>query len=562
MTESGRTSGRTGNQTAEKILHLMTELVAIKSRSGTSDENMASDYIFRYISELEYFKKNKENCGLWSIDGDPEGRHIPYGLIRGKTENTVILTGHFDVVGEFDYGDAGELAFTVGEELENALRKKTMTEEQRHDMDSGEWIWAKGAADMKGGLAIHLALLEEFSQQALRGTLEGSVLFAAVPDEESYSRGMRAATKLLSDIKKKEDLDYKLLINPEPTDLVDGSQIMFLGTVGKTMPVVVVQGISSHIGHCFDGFNPLSILTAIYRETNGSLFFADKYKDEAAMPPTWLKMRDLKDVYDVSIPLRAAGYFTVLSLNSGPDQILSKLKAIAEYASEQEAENLEKTYSQYKKINRFETKSRLGYKPRVYSFSQLRKEIEDREGARFRSFYDSAYNETAEEIASGRLNYPDGTIKLIERVLDFAGFTDPVTVIAFAPPYYPAVNGNMVRGREFFAQKAYDIVAGLSAEEGQQVSYQNYFMGISDNSYTAVTGDDMENREYESETPLWGKAYSIDFESIKEINVPAVIYGPIGKEYHKWSERVNKKSLLYTVPKVTRELIKQAWYFE
>ena len=204
MTESGRTSGRTGNQTAEKILHLMTELVAIKSRSGTSDENMASDYIFRYISELEYFKKNKENCGLWSIDGDPEGRHIPYGLIRGKTENTVILTGHFDVVGEFDYGDAGELAFTVGEELENALRKKTMTEEQRHDMDSGEWIWAKGAADMKGGLAIHLALLEEFSQQALRGTLEGSVLFAAVPDEESYSRGMRAATKLLSDIKKKE----------------------------------------------------------------------------------------------------------------------------------------------------------------------------------------------------------------------------------------------------------------------------------------------------------------------------------------------------------------------
>lgn len=565
MTESYPATNETLNiqseKTAQKILKILTELVAIKSRTGTGDENPASDYIFRYISQLEYFKRNKEKCGLVAVDGDPKERYIPYGLIKGKSGNTVILTGHFDVVDEFDYGDVGELAFAVGEELENALRKKTMTEEQLQDMDSGEWIWAKGAADMKGGLAVHLTLLEELSRQALMGDLDGSVLFVAVPDEESYSWGMRSASKLIAHIKEKEDLDYKLLINPEPTDLVDGRQVMFLGTVGKTMPVIVVQGISSHIGHCFDGFNPLSILTSIYRKTNGCLFFADKYKDEATMPPTWLKMRDLKDVYDVSMPLRAAGYFTVLSLNSGPDQILSKLTAIANHAAQEEAGNLEKTYSKYKKINRFETKSQLGFKPKVYRFSDLRKELEDRDGELFESFYNQAYNEIADDIASGRLNYPDGTIKLMERVLDFSGFTDPVTVIAFAPPYYPAVNGNMVRGKEFFARKAYDIVAGISAEEGQEVSYQNFFMGISDNSYTAITGDDMENREYEAEAPLWGKAYSIDFDSVKKINVPAVIYGPIGKEYHKWSERVNKKSLLYTVPRVTRELIKQAWDF-
>ena len=53
-----------------------------------------------------------------------------------------------------------------------------------------------------------------------------------------------------------------------------------------------------------------------------------------------------------------------------------------------------------------------------------------------------------------------------------------------------------------------------------------------------------------------------DFASIKKINVPAVIYSPVGKEYHKWSERVNKKSLLQTVPAVTRGLIEQAWHFE
>lgn len=544
-----------------KILKILTELVALKSRTGTSDENLASDYIYNYISSLEYFKEHSENCGFAAIDTDPMKRHIPYGLIQGKSGDTVILSGHFDVVDEFDYGDAREIAYNIGEELENALKKNTLTEEQKQDMESGEWIWAKGAADMKGGLAIHMALLEEFSGQALAGELEGSVLFIAVPDEESYSCGMRASSELLARLRKEKNLDYKLLINPEPTDLVDGSQVMYLGTVGKTMPVIMVQGISSHIGHCFDGFNPLSVLTGIYQQTNGSLIFVDRYKDEATMPPTWLKMRDLKEVYDVSIPLRATGYFTVLSLNSGPDDILKKLLAISDHVAAEEAVKLEQTYAQYKKINKFETKSGLGLKPRVYSFNQLREELEQRDGKRFCEFYDQVYDEIAGQIASGSTNYPDGTIKLMEKVLDFAGFTDPVVVVAFAPPYYPAVNGNMVSGKEFFATKAYDIVAGLSAEEGQPVSYQNFFMGISDNSYTAVTAGDGGNRDFAAAAPLWGQVYTIDFDSIKKINVPAVIYGPIGKEYHKWSERVNKKSLLDTVPRVTRELIKQAWKF-
>lgn len=545
-----------------EILKILTELVALKSRTGTSDENLASDYIYNFISSLEYFRAHSENCGLVAIESDPMKRHIPYGLIQGKSGDTVILSGHFDVVDEFDYGDAREIAYNIGEELENDLKKNTMTEEQKQDMESGEWIWAKGAADMKGGLAIHMALLEEFSNQALAGELEGSVLFISVPDEESYSLGMRTAAGLLAEMKEKRALDYKLLINPEPTDLVDGRQIMFLGTVGKLMPVIMVQGISSHIGHCFDGFNPLSVLAGIYQQTNGSLDFVDKYKDEATMPPTWLKMRDLKEVYDVSIPLRAAGYFTVLSLNSGPDDILRKLTAISGHVAEEEVKKLEYTYFQYKQINKFETKSELRLHPRVYTFNRLRDELKARDGQRFAEFYEEVYRKTADDIASGRTNYPDGTIGLMEKMLDFAGFTDPIVVIAFAPPYYPAVNGNMVSGKEFFAQRAYDIIAGLSQEEGLEVSYQNFFMGISDNSYTAVTGDESGNRDFADAAPLWGEVYDIDFDAIKKINVPAIIYGPVGKEYHKWSERVNKKSLLHTVPRVTRELIEQAWNFE
>ena len=85
----------------------------------------------------------------------------------------------------------------------------------------------------------------------------------AVQDEESYSVGMRNAIKIIAHIKREHNLDFKLLINPEPTDIVNDQQVMFLGTVGKSMPVIMVQGITSHIGHCYDGFNPLSILSNI-----------------------------------------------------------------------------------------------------------------------------------------------------------------------------------------------------------------------------------------------------------------------------------------------------------
>ena len=46
------------------------------------------------------------------------------------------------------------------------------------DVVSGEWIFGRGAADMKGGLAAGLAVLDEIGEQVLDGTdrLNGNIL--------------------------------------------------------------------------------------------------------------------------------------------------------------------------------------------------------------------------------------------------------------------------------------------------------------------------------------------------------------------------------------------------
>ncbi len=58
-------------------------------------------------------------------------------------------------------------------------------------------------------------------------------MFMPVPDEESYSAGMRNGVQILKQFKEKYGLNYKLLIDPEPTADKEELQIMSLGTVGK-----------------------------------------------------------------------------------------------------------------------------------------------------------------------------------------------------------------------------------------------------------------------------------------------------------------------------------------
>ncbi|MBR6500084.1 MAG: M20/M25/M40 family metallo-hydrolase [Firmicutes bacterium] len=542
----------------DKIMKIMTDLVAFDSISDSKKEVPCAAYIYDFLSSIPYFKDHPEDVGLLQIPGDAHGRTVPYAFLKGNNNNTVVMMGHFDVVNAEVYGEAEGLAFTIGEELEAALAKKALNPVQRADMESGEWIWGRGAADMKGGLAIHMALFEQYAEKAQKGELAGSLFFMAVPDEESYSAGMRAGAQVLREFKRKYDLDYKLLVDPEPTNVADGKQIMSIGSVGKCMPVVMVQGVTAHVGMCFNGISPLGILSGIYLRTNGSLEFSDCYEGEATMPPTWTNLRDMKEIYDVSIPYRASGYFTVLSFSQTPDQILAKLRKISEEVFEEQVTKLNDTYQEFKKMNKFESREKLHYDTLVMSFAELIQQLKDQDEAGFAAFYKGAYEEIAAKTASGELNYPSATIALMDKVLNYADIKQPLVLLGFAPPYYPAVHSDLIAGKEGAGTDAYNFVKEAAKAYGQEMNYENYFMGISDASYSCMDHP-FDYNAFSTNTPMWGDLYSLDFEAIEEIGIPAVIYGPIGKEYHQWTERVNKKSLLEVVPAVTQQLLEHLW---
>ena len=97
-----------------------------------------------------------------------------------------------------EYGKAEPWAYEVGtSKLEEMLRKMPLDDVAKADLESGEWIWGRGVADMKGGLAIHAALFEQYAKQALDGTLEGSIMFMPVPEDVYKRQAISMARSIL-----------------------------------------------------------------------------------------------------------------------------------------------------------------------------------------------------------------------------------------------------------------------------------------------------------------------------------------------------------------------------
>ena len=544
----------------ERIYEILKALVAMKSLTGSPAERAPAEWFAEFFRAMPYFKSHSELTGLYEIPNDPCGRAVPYALLLGETTDTVVLSGHFDVVSSEEYGAAEEYAYRLDEPtLERMLSDFPLTEQQRADLESGEWLWGRGTADMKGGLAVHAALFEAYAAQAEAGTLPGSLLLLPVPDEESYSAGMRAAAHILREMQERYHLDYRLLIDPEPTPDPSGVQVLSLGSVGKLMPVIYVQGKKAHMGRCYEGLSALNVLTDVYQHTNGSLDFCDKSDGAVTVPPTWANLRDRKAGYDVSLPERAAGYFTLLTLRSTPEQVLDRLKDVCAAAFERQLAKLKNEFAAFSAMCATPPAGGVAYAPRVLTFGELCALARGQGASAFDAFFDARLMEAGRRAGSGGRSFPDVTVDLIEAVLDFSGLRVPAAIVGFAPPYYPPVHSDRVPGKEGRGTEAFRFLAEISARRfGQRLAAESYFMGISDLSYSAVTAP-FDYERFSDNAPLWGEAYQLDFDAFSRVAAPGIIYGPIGREYHTFAERVNKHSLFDVVPETTRALIEAQW---
>ncbi|MBU3172592.1 M20/M25/M40 family metallo-hydrolase [Clostridium estertheticum] len=536
----------------KKIKDTLEELVSIQSDTGTSLEKDVEKYLYDWLQKLDYFKSNTNNSGSYPLKNDSLERAVIWGLVKGVGRKTVILLNHHDVVDAYDYQTLKTYAYQPAL-LREMLKNVELAKDVEEDLISGEWIFARGAADMKAGIAIQLSIIEEFSKKQ---NFNGNILFISVADEESLSLGMRSSAELLKKIKNKFDLEYTILIDSEPHQKTENNEgVFYTGSVGKLMPVVYVRGKKTHIGDIFQGFNPLLLLSQIASETELNSDFSDVVENEVSPPPSWNYFRDGKKCYDASIPDSAGGYFSVLTLKRTPKVILEQLLEISKQTFENVICKMNKSYSNYlNKKN--EDEHKLPWKTNVKTFSQIYNDAIEQSGEKFLLDYNLTIDKLKIDIKNNIIGMPESNMALIGKTLEYITDKTPMVVIAFSPPYYPHISINDFKELDNNVSDIGNAVVRIAREVCYETySKRNYFMGISDMSYSALNESENVIPHIEFNMPLWKNMYDIPFETIKQLNIPSINIGPYGKDLHKFTERVFTLDVIRQTPRLINGVI-------
>jgi arginine utilization protein RocB len=215
---------------------------------------------------------------------------------------------------------------------------------------------------------------------------------------------------------------------------------------------------------------------------------------------------------------------------------------------------IERYYSEYDVLDRsgcLEGRNKRIFEPKVYTFEEIEK-IAEKNNNDYSKLKETLYNEIYKRVSKNEMTMQDAGIAIIKGTIDMSMTTEPMIVIGFIPPYYPATNNRYLEG---YKESYEDVIEQtLSRKYGLKLEKESYFMGICDGSYTSCT-----DRKGEEEvmanmvTPV--ELYSIPFDDIEKISAPFIGLGPWGKEYHTINERVYMPDVVETVPDLIRKII-------
>ncbi|MGC5326351.1 M20/M25/M40 family metallo-hydrolase [Brevibacillus sp. SYSU BS000544] len=514
-------------QTKEQLVKLLCSLVEIPSITGTSAEVSVAEKIVHELHSLPYFQKQPEYLQLHPT-GD--GRKIVTALVKKNddTKKTIVLVSHFDVVDVQDYGIWKKNAFDPIE-LTRILKEQqsNMPSDVQQDLAEGNWLFGRGTMDMKCGLTLHMSMVE----QASRGVFDGNILLLAVCDEEVNSVGMRAAVPILLELAEKHSLIYKACLNSEPMFTRypgDENKYIYTGSIGKVLPGFLCYGKETHVGEPLSGLNANFMSSQITCEWELNTEYCERVDEEVTPPPTNLIQKDLKEGYSVQIPHRAVTLYNLFLFEKSMDEVVGQLYQMAKKVArriEEQYDQRAKRYSQLElstpktiHVNVFTVAELLDYAQREYGKAEVEHIF------------------TRIDTNRGDKDDRDLTIQFVDELSILCKELAPMIVLFFAPPIYPAISS---RNHPLIKKVTEEIMSYAWEQHQIRLKNQHYFGGISDLSYAGLQQGALSLQPLVTNMPLWEKGYSLPLKELEELNLPVLNLGPIGRDAHKWSERLD-----------------------
>ena len=525
----------------DEALALTKKLVSIPSMNNSDGgERAVADYMAAWIRELPYFKAHPDQVITQPLKDDPYDRinvvAIAFGS-RSNSNETIILHGHHDTVGIDDYGSIKEYAFDC-DALPEKIKSITSDPEVLADIESGEWMFGRGSSDMKSGDAVNMVLMRSFTEHL--DQFDGNLIFMTNPVEENQHTGIIESLNVLEELKAKYGLTYKMAMNTDfisPAFPGDTAHYFHAGAVGKILPCFYIIGKPTHSGQGFEGFSASMVAAEITRNIDMRAEFSDVYNGEFAMPPTVLKMRDLKPSYDVQTAFSALVYFNYFIHNMEMDEIFARLRKVAEdalntvdtYTDEQNKVYCKMTGADYYKRE---------YQLKVMEYSELYEKAKA-----LKTDVDEDIRAITKQSLEENLDRRELCLKIVEYLANnILSINTPTVILFLAPPYCPR---NTLK-REIPEEGALldsvvDLLNQLGQEMGEELKMMQFFPVLTDSSYLKLDDTDTSIKTLVDNFPDMKGHYDVPLDQIKRLNIPAFNFGCHGKDAHKWTERVHKE---------------------
>lgn len=532
----------------ERMKRNLQAFCEVGSVSHTPGERAFPAALQKALLEIPYFKERSDEINIFPVSDREEDGEVVFALLRAKdrTRRTLMLLSHFDVVGVDEYGALREAAFDP-ERYTRLLREGALRlpKEAQEDLGSGNYLFGRGVCDMKWGIAADVELLHDFA--AHPGEISCNLLLVSVPDEERNSCGMVGAVSRLESYAAEREIDIAACVVSEPNispERDDAVRAMHVGAAGKLMPSFYCVGKETHVGEPFAGLDPNLLASAITLEMELSPEFMDVADGICTPAPTCLKQSDLKTAYSVQTPCAAYAYFNVITASSTPAGVMERMRAVAERAFARVLREIEEKHAACERLAG-KTVLRERFAPQVLTYAELcaacrraHGEAFDREMEAFlaQNAHGDVRDVSVAAVAKAHSMYPDRS---------------PLVVLFYCPPFYPHA---AAPGLDSPLRRACEKMTALGAEAGERLVVDPCFMGLTDMSYLSLRGD-VDERALAACFPVWGSLYSLPLSAMRRLDIPFVNFGPLGKDAHRFTERVDLAYSFGKAPDLLRRLI-------
>ncbi len=543
----------------DEVKRITEEMVAIPSINKEPEgESRVAKYVYDFYMDLDYFKEHPERTKMFKTKNDFVDRHSTYAYVKGtkgSSGRTVILIGHIDTVGVDDFGTIKEYAFRCSELPEKLKETFKLPQEVIDDIESGEYLFGRGALDMKSGVAGHMYLIKYFSQHP--DELDGNIIAIAECDEEDNSKGIITALDELVELKRKEGFKYIACINADYSTNYspgDENRYIYYGSIGKLLPCFAAFGKEAHVGQAFSAFDPNLLIAEITRKMSLNTDLCDIAQGEVAIPPISLKQTDTKGPYTVQTALTAFSYYNFFTHGWDPAQVLAKSREVAVSAFEDVIDYLQAQYRRFCELSKVPYVP-LAWKTRVYTWKEFYDYLADIHGKEFTDYIAKFTRELHENDPEMDLRMFG--LRVCEEAWKWSEDKSPAVIVFFGSVFSARIEMTGKTDKEKALLSAVEgAVEKIRPEAERQIKTRMFYPYISDSSFMAVCDDTLAVQALKDNMPQYGVKYTHDIDKIMEINVPVVNIGTFGRDGHMLTERVDMKQTFRNVPNITYETVR------